>query len=275
VAGKKRERELARQRYQRRLARDRQQRQRRRRTNAIAGAAVAVLAVAGAASYAGVALSGGNGSAAVASNTSATPRPGATCTYRPANGPHVKAVGRPPANVTDPRRRTATIATNHGAITATLSGKQAPCTVNSLAFLASQHYFDHSPCHRLTTKGIFVLQCGDPSGTGSGGPGYKFGDENLGAFGGTPHSDKPVTYPAGTLAMANSGRGTNGSQFFLVYKDSKLAPKYTPFGRVTAGLRAIKKIAKKGVIGGDADGKPAEKVSIKSLTVTDAAPPHK
>jgi peptidyl-prolyl cis-trans isomerase B (cyclophilin B) len=273
VPGKKRERELERRRYQRRQERAQRQRERRRRINVIVATVVGVLVVAGGASYAGVALSAGGGTTKVAhdsrhSHDSQTSR---RCAYSPTKGaPHVKDVGTPPTKVTDPSRRTATIQTDHGTITATLLGRQAPCTVNSMAFLAAKDYFDGTPCHRLTTKGIFVLQCGDPSGTGSGGPGYKFADENLGAFGGKPGGNKPVTYPAGTLAMANSGPGTNGSQFFVVYKDSKLAPKYTPFGRVTSGLDVVNQIAQKGVQDGGSDGKPAEKVTIKHFTVSKA-----
>jgi peptidyl-prolyl cis-trans isomerase B (cyclophilin B) len=285
LPGKKRERELQRQRYQRRRARAQREHERRRRINTIVGAVVAVLVVAGGASYAGVALSGGGGgktaaktspSASPTARSTASPSSSAqafdgTCSYTPTKGaPHVKDVGTPPAKVAHPTRRTATIKTNRGTITATLLGKKAPCTVNSLAFLASKDYFNDTPCHRLTTKGIFVLQCGDPSGTGSGGPGYKFNDENLAAFGGKPGGDTPVTYPAGTLAMANSGPGTNGSQFFLVYSDSKLAPKYTPFGRITSGLDVVKQVAKKGVQGGGSDGKPAKKVTIEDLTVSKA-----
>src|SRR5947209_6377383 len=102
----------------------------------------------------------------------------------------------------------------------------APCTVNNFRSLIARHFYDNTPCHRLTTQGIYVLQCGDPSGKGTGGPGYTFADENL----------KGAKYPRGTVAMANSGPGTNGSQFFLVYKDTQLDPNYTPFGTITKGL---------------------------------------
>ena len=112
------------------------------------------------------------------------------------------------------------------------------------------------------------MQCGDPNGTGQGGPGYQFGNEypTNQYPKGDPALGKPVLYPRGALAMANAGPDTNGSQFFLVYKDSKLAPNYTVFGSIDeAGLQTLDKIAKAGVAGGGEDGKPAEEVTIKSV----------
>jgi peptidyl-prolyl cis-trans isomerase B (cyclophilin B) len=153
---------------------------------------------------------------------------------------------------------TANIVTNCGTIVVTLDGKHAPHTVNSFAFLAGKHFFDHSPCHRLTTEGIFVLQCGDPTGTGTGGPGYTIPDENL----------KGATYPAGTLAMANTGQPhTGGSQFFFCYANTALPPQYTPFGKVVQGLDVLKKIARAGSTP-PGDGKPNQPVVIESFTVT-------
>ena len=132
---------------------------------------------------------------------------------------------------------TARVVTNCGTIIVALDGKHAPHTVNSFSFLASKGYFTNTPCHRLTTSGIFVLQCGDPTGSGSGGPGYTLPDENL----------KGATYPAGTVAMANTGQPhTGGSQFFFVYANTNLPPQYTPFGHVTAGLDVLTRIAKAG-----------------------------
>ncbi|WP_332838962.1 peptidylprolyl isomerase [Nocardia bovistercoris] len=151
---------------------------------------------------------------------------------------------------------TATLDTNCGAITVALEVARAPRTVNSFAFLAGEQYFDRTRCHRLTTEGIYVLQCGDPTATGTGGPGYRFPDENLAG----------ATYPAGTLAMANSGRDTNGSQFFLVYRDSQLPPNYTPFGRVVGGLDVLTRIAGAGVRDGSGDGTPATDVALNTVT---------
>jgi len=126
--------------------------------------------------------------------------------------------------------------TTQGVITVKMLTSQAPCTTFSFRFLASKGYFNATHCHRLTTEGIYVLQCGDPTGTGSGGPGYAFNDENLAG----------ATYPAGTLAMANAGPNTNGSQFFFTWKNTTLPPDYTPFGTVTSGLNILQKIAAAG-----------------------------
>jgi len=158
---------------------------------------------------------------------------------------------------------TAHIVTNCGTIVVTLDGKNAPHTINSFAFLAGKHFFDNSPCHRLTTSGLFVLQCGDPTGTGGGGPGYSFGVENAPADG---------KYPAGTVAMARtSDPNTNGSQFFLVYKDTTLPEAggagYTIFGTITKGLDIVSKVADAGTDSASGDGAPKQKVTIESVTI--------
>lgn len=126
--------------------------------------------------------------------------------------------------------------TTQGIITVRMLTNMAPCTTFSFRFLASQGYFNRTHCHRLTLQGIFVLQCGDPTGTGSGGPGYAFNDENLAG----------ATYPAGTVAMANAGPNTNGSQFFFTWKNTTLAPDFTPFGTVIGGMDVLQKIAAAG-----------------------------
>ena len=122
-----------------------------------------------------------------------------------------------------------------------------------------QGYFDGTSCHRLADSGIFVLQCGDPTGTGTGGPSYQFADELSGE----------ETYPAGTLAMANAGPGTNGSQFFIVFADTTLAPNYSVFGALdAAGLKTALAIAAGGQDGswGDGTGKPKLPAVITSAT---------
>ena len=138
--------------------------------------------------------------------------------------------------------------TNCGDIEIALDSK-APITISSLAALIKGKYYDNSLCHRLTTEGLFVLQCGDPTLTGAGSPtGWKgYLDENL------PNGDSN-NYPAGTVAMANSGPGTNGSQFFLVYQDTTLGPNYTIWGKITKGLDIVQHIAQKGAITQDANG---------------------
>jgi len=149
--------------------------------------------------------------------------------------------------------------TTHGEVTLELDADRAPCTVNSFVALAGDRYFDSTPCHRLTTAAIFVLQCGDPTATGTGGPGYRFSDENL------PVGNQPA-YPRGTLAMANAGPDTNGSQFFLVYKDSDIDPNYPVFGKVTAGLDILDKIAASGAP--DNDGPPNLEIIVDAVEVS-------
>ncbi|HQR28493.1 MAG TPA: peptidylprolyl isomerase [Nocardioides sp.] len=153
-----------------------------------------------------------------------------------------------------------TIQTTQGDLHATLDADAAPCTVNSFLSLAEQGYYDDTPCHRLTTGGFYILQCGDPTGTGTGGPGYRFADELSGS----------ERYPAGTLAMANNGADTNGSQFFVVYGDTPIGPQYTVFGRVDdAAVRTLTTIARAGTDNsfGPGDGHPKKAVTITSVTV--------
>jgi peptidyl-prolyl cis-trans isomerase B (cyclophilin B) len=150
------------------------------------------------------------------------------------------------------------LGTNQGPIVLELNATAAPCTVNSFVNLARAGYFGDSSCHRLTTEKIFVLQCGDPTGTGSGTPGYRFDDENLPTGVTSP-------YTRGTVAMANAGPNTNGSQFFLVYKDSAIDPNYPIFGRVTEGLDLLDRIAAGGAANGD--GTPNIEVIIDMVDV--------
>ena len=156
--------------------------------------------------------------------------------------------------------RTFTLTTNCGTIVITTVGKKAPETITQLSMLSKAGYFNGSLCHRLTTQGIYVLQCGDPTATGMGGPGFTFPDENLPA-------NVQNNYPAGTVAMANSGPGTNGSQFFLVFADTSLGPNYTIWGRITKGLDIVQAIAKAGVKGGGADGTPNQTIALAKVRV--------
>jgi peptidyl-prolyl cis-trans isomerase B (cyclophilin B) len=196
---------------------------------------------------------------------------GANCQYPASSDPAAKPV-KPPRTgkiPTDPAQVSASMSTSQGNIGLMLANNESPCTVNSFASLIGQKYFNDTKCHRLTTSDTLgVLQCGDPKGDGTGGPGYQFANEyptdqyppN------DPKAQQPVLYPRGTLAMANAGPGTNGSQFFMVYKDSQLPPQYTVFGTIQAdGLAVLDKIAKGGVAGGGEDGPPAGEVTIKSL----------
>ena len=204
---------------------------------------------------AGLAACGGGEETATDSGESS--RPTTSCTYTEDGQQPAKDVDPPSAEAPTSGDVEATLATNQGDIGVTLDTGAAPCTVHSFVSLAEQGYFDDTPCHRLTTQGIYVLQCGDPSGTGTQGPGYGFDDE----------LDGEETYPAGTLAMANAGPNTNGSQFFLVYEDTQLPPDYTVFGTIDdAGLDVVTAIAQKGAQGGAPDGPPAEEVTIESAT---------
>ncbi|MEN9735702.1 MAG: hypothetical protein RL129_412 [Actinomycetota bacterium] len=158
------------------------------------------------------------------------------------------AVGHTPMKLEIPKikkpfkNKTFKFKTNCGEIVVAADGVKAPLTVISLAYLANSNYYDNSVCHRLITSGIFILQCGDPTASGSGGPQWQVPDENLPT--GSPTSN---LYPAGTVAMANSGPNTNGSQFFFVFKDnSQLAASYTVWGKVIKGMEIINYIASKG-----------------------------
>lgn len=197
-----------------------------------------------------------------ASESASAPAGAASCRYEQTSEPAAKDVGLPPAPPAN-GPSSATIASSIGTIKLKLDPK-APCTTHSFAFLAGKKYFDGTSCHRLTNQGIFVLQCGDPTGTGTGGPGYQFGTENLPTGSANP-------YPAGTLAMARTqDPNSNGSQFFIVYGTSQLGPDYTVFGTVSEGLDLIKKSAAAGhdgsfdqVAGG---GRPKTPVVFQSVT---------
>lgn len=271
MAGRKeRQRKLARERYERQQAR-RAQRARRWRIGGLIAAGCAVLAGLGVVSF--LTLGGGGKSASAASaspsasaSPTATPtpslaaEPAKNCTYAP-NPPAARNVGTPPAKTDYKAKYRATIKTNRGPVVVDLLNSRATCAVNSFVYLAAKKYFSNTMCHRLTTSGIYVLQCGDPTGSGTGGPGYKFADENL----------TGAKYTAGTLAMANNGPSTNGSQFFLVYRDSLTLPAhYTPFGKVVSGLGIIQNVAKAGTDNshGPGDGHPKEKVVIESVRIT-------
>lgn len=196
---------------------------------------------------------------------------GENCQYPASPQEASKKVNPPRAGKvpTDPAEVSASMATDQGNIGLMLDNAKAPCTVNSFANLAQQGYFNDTTCHRLTTaESLKVLQCGDPTAAGAGGPGYSFADEypTNQYQPGDPALTEPVLYPRGTLAMANAGPNTNGSQFFLVYQDSKLPPNYTAFGTIDeTGLATLDKIAAGGVAGGGNDGPPATPVKVKSI----------
>ena len=195
------------------------------------------------------------------------------CTYTE-GGPTAKEADLPPGNPEEDAPEEVTIATDQGDIKVSLDADKAPCTVNSFLSLAKQGFFDDTKCHRLSSGGLFLLQCGDPSGSNQGGPGYVFADELVDqdprlqpCLGQTDPSTgrEYCTYPAGTVAMANGGPDTNGSQFFLIYQDSPLPAAYTVFGRMSAaGVKVVRTVAKGGVVPGTEQPKiPVTITSVK------------
>jgi peptidyl-prolyl cis-trans isomerase B (cyclophilin B) len=194
-------------------------------------------------------------------SAAAVAEPAKHCDYAP-TPPAARNVGIPSATPDFRASYRATIHTNRGNVVVDLLNSKATCTVNSFVYLATKKFFNVTPCPRLSTSGgLYILQCGDPTGTGSGGPGYSFASENL----------TGATYRAGTLAMARSSSPiSNGSQFFIVYQNSTLPPTYTPFGTIVKGLNIIQNVGSRGFgpplnqVGG---GKPKESVVIESVTI--------
>ena len=296
AGSRERERRRARERYeQQRSARLERQRKNRKR----AGIGLAVLCVLGLIAGVTTVLVSGGGTATAAkkpaAKVSATASPSASatasaspaaviepaqhCSYASASAGSVVKSSLPTASPDYKAAYTASINTNLGPITIDLANSKATCTVNSFVHLASDNFWNNSQCHRMSNSdGLFMLQCGDPTAKasqklscssttlGTGGPGYEFASENLPTAG----SSGSVTYKAGTVAMANSGGATNGSQFFLVFKDTTLGPDYTPFGTITSGLDILQNVAKAGTsctFAGAGGGVPKDKVVIDSVSI--------
>jgi peptidyl-prolyl cis-trans isomerase B (cyclophilin B) len=178
-----------------------------------------------------------------------------TCDYPDDGMGAAKKVEKPSSQAPKEGMVTVTISTNSGDIKAELNSDTAPCAVNSFVSLAKQGYFNDTQCHRLVPG--FVLQCGDPTATGSGGPGYSFGDELSGS----------ETYGRGVIAMANAGPDTNGSQFFICLADTGLEATYTVLGTVdSAGMKVVDAIAAQGTRDNAPDGPPAKPVTITSVS---------
>ncbi|MFJ4842762.1 peptidylprolyl isomerase [Streptomyces sp. NPDC088746] len=261
VSSDQRRRQLAREKFERQQQRREEARRRTRRLTVIIASSVAVVAVIGVGAY--VSLDGDDSKASADAAASESPSASPSASESSAPEPAMK--------IDKKAKYSMSLKTSQGDIGIAMDAAKTPHTTNSFKALADKGYFDDTKCHRLTTEGIFVLQCGDPKGDGTGGPGYTIPDENLTALG--KADDKgSVTYPAGTVAMANTGQpGTGGSQFFLVYKDTELPPSYTPFGTMDdAGLKAVKKVAQAGVAGGAGDGAPKKTVTIEKATVDKA-----
>ncbi|WP_445525202.1 peptidylprolyl isomerase [Streptomyces cyslabdanicus] len=274
VSQEQRRRQLAREKFLRQQQRRTAARRKAHVRNSVIASVLGVVLIGSVALYTTGVLKSGkddktNASAEVTPSAAATSKAPDPCA-KPAAG-SVKKLSWPkePAMTIDKSAKyTMTLDTTCGAIDLDLKASAAPHTVNSFDFLAGKGFFDHTKCHRLTAEGIYVLQCGDPTGTGQGGPGYTIPDENL-----KDTSLKGDVYPAGTVAMANTGQEhSGGSQFFLVYQDSPLPPSYTPFGTVSAsGMKVLKKIADAGAEEADpqtGNTAPNATVVINKATVT-------
>ncbi|WP_433207728.1 peptidylprolyl isomerase [Dactylosporangium sp. CS-047395] len=286
-----RQRAAARARLEREMAvRAEQSKTRRRRNTTIAAGAGALIVVL-AAAWVVIALTSDDDkkdAAAPGASASATPTscvwqplvdPSASASPDPELAKNTKDVGKPPA--TGEARtgtQTMTLDTSVGTIKIEVDTAHAPCAAESFTYLASKKFFDDSICHRLVLQSIYVLQCGDPFGSGYGGPSYRYAEENL------PTGKRPA-YGEGVVAMANNGQpASTGSQFFIVYKDiAELDANYTVIGKVTEGLDLVKKVAEAGVVPdasapaadpstGPSEGKPKTEVRIKSLTMSAPTP---
>ena len=279
MTGSKRERDNARAKYERQQAKKAAEDAARRRRNTIV-ATVVGLAVVAAGSVWLVKSNATDAPLTAASSPTPTPSQssppvqspnpsptgtikGVTCKTPPATRPdnlRFQSADQAPALINPSGVNKLTLTTNCGDIEITLDTKDAPKTSTVMSWLANEKYFDLTACHRITTSEFYIAQCGDPIGNGTGSPGFKFADENLPAQG-------TNNYPAGTVAMGNSGPATNGAQFFMVYKNSTLPPAYSIWGRITSGLNIVQYVAEQGTVTGGKDGKPKQPlVIIKAVT---------
>jgi cyclophilin family peptidyl-prolyl cis-trans isomerase len=276
VPTNKQRRQAAQRHLQRQLERRAELARKRRRNLGILATVLAVVIVGGAALLITGVLRGDDKSSASAQGTAASTSAAAktnadgtvSCSYAPdkSGNANLKDVGTPPNPQATPTQGTSTLlmSTNQGDLTLTLDRAKAPCAAASFTYLASQKFFDGSPCHREVNQPSFgVLQCGDPTGTGQGGPTYKFAQE----------IPEGTTYPRGTIAMANSGQPeSTGSQFFLCFTDTQLSPDYTPVGTVDqAGLAVLDKIAAAGN-DGSFDPSPGGGAPKLPVTITTMSP---
>ncbi|MFI7544266.1 peptidylprolyl isomerase [Actinoplanes sp. NPDC049599] len=272
---KDRQRAAARARLEKEMAERATAARKRRQRQAIIGSALAVVVIAGVTVAIVAALRNDDDKK---TPDAAAPPPGTVaCSWIPedgSTGSKVKDVGTPAANAPNMGAATLTMDTNLGAVTAKVDLSKAPCTGEAFTYLASKKFWDNTKCHRLTTAGIKVLQCGDPTATGkgwresdgSGGPSFRYAEENL------PVNAKPA-YPKGTIAMAKtSAPSSTGSQFFIVYEDTDLPPDYTVLGTITTGMDIVETVAKAGTddANGKGDGHPKKEITIKTLTMAKA-----
>ncbi|WP_037074589.1 peptidylprolyl isomerase [Pseudonocardia spinosispora] len=265
-------REAAKRKLDRQQAHRAQRAQRRKQVAAVT-AAVVVIAVIAAIVLVTVASTTSSAPNA-AGPPSVTTTPPGPCTF---TATPEEPASRPvslPTETNPPKTGTVsvTVNTTQGVLPLTLNRAEAPCTVASFVHLATAGFFNNTPCHRLINmSGLKALQCGDPTGSGTGGPGYTIPDEppnNL-----APGQQGAAIYPKGSIAMANTGQpNSGGSQFFLVYEDSQLPPEYTVFGTIGApGIQALQKVAAGGDDGSlnpsPGGGKPKLATTLQTVTV--------
>lgn len=234
-----------------------QRRARLKKQSIVAGAVAAVVVIGGLVALNTLGSSEPDTPSATTSGLTA-----AGCAQPPAPlGTAAKGLTLPDPAPVSGKTYAAALTTNCGEITLTLDGEKAPQAVASFQQLATVGYWVNSPCHRLTTTGLYVLQCGDPTGTGTGDPGYGFGVENAPA---------DNVYPRGTVAMARTAdtEKGNGGQFFIVYQDTTLPGGYTIFGTVTSGMDIVEKVAAQGSSPAG-DGSPVAPISILAVDMTE------
>jgi peptidyl-prolyl cis-trans isomerase B (cyclophilin B) len=277
ASSKDRQRKLARAKYERQQARRADRERRRRRLSAGVGTTLAVLLVA-----VGGAWIGGVFDEKESTETTASD----VCLWTPlgtASNPDLKDVGTPPTkDIPQSGTETMTISTDKGApIVVEIDVASSPCAAASFSYLAGKQFFDNTECHELTAEG--ALRCGDPKGTGQGGPTYSYYDENLPvapeqpspapSASAAPATPAPVLYPKGTVAVLGNPQGVNGSQFLVFHSDFATAtPAYSILGKVTGGLDTLAAIAKTGTVENSTGEKvkPKDKITIKTLTVNPA-----
>lgn len=268
-------REAAKRKLERQLVRRQQQERRRKQRLLVVGVVAAVLVVSGAVWLIFADHSSPSASGASGADGSATPSspaaPTTPCSY-PASGTAAKAVSAPD-NLSPLNSGTvqAELTINGSAVPVTLDRAAAPCGVNAFLSLSQQGFYNDTTCWRLTkSPGLNILQCGDPSGQGNGGPGFSFASEPpTGNVDPTTGQSTGDSYPVGTIALANAGASDTGSQFFIVYGDSPgLTPQYTVLGKVDGkGMDVIQQIAAGGTANGAQDGAPATTATISKVVV--------
>jgi peptidyl-prolyl cis-trans isomerase B (cyclophilin B) len=280
VATNQMRREAAKRKLVRQQERRVAQAKRRQRIATITAIGVVVLVLVGVVLVVTLPKGGDGAAAAPPADPSAAPTAEATparalgdCAFTPTPDQPAAKPAPVPTLTTAPTQGTvaADLQTDRGPIPLTLDRSTGPCAVESFVSLVKAGYYNGTPCHRLTTgEGLKVLQCGDPTGLGTGGPGYTINDEPPTGLAAAPGQQGVSIYPRGTVAMAKtSAPDSGGSQFFLVYADSQLPPDYTVFGKIgDQGLATLDAIAAAGSDGsnGAGDGKPVTPVTIQTAT---------